>query len=178
MFTSRAEYRLQLRQDNADLRLTPIGYQMGLVPRSHWDVFSCKRTRICEELERLRSTWNNGFNYADLLRRPEMTYDKLPIAEASLDEDVRQQVEIQIKYEGYIARDQKHIDRFKQLESKVLPPSIDYNGIRALRTESRQKLARYRPYSIGQAARISGVTPADIAILLVWLKKGTPAASA
>ncbi len=104
-----------------------------------------------------------------------MTYDQLPMADLTLSAEVREQVQIQIKYEGYIARDQKHIDRFKQLEDKKLPRSIDYNLIRALRAESRQKLSQYRPYSIGQAARISGVTPADIGILLVWLKKGLAA---
>lgn len=171
MFTSRAEYRLQLRQDNADLRLTPLGRSAGLVTDSHWRLFTEKSTAIETEMRRLRSTWNNGFTYADLLRRPEVTYDRLEIADPVLPEVVRRQVEIQLKYEGYVARDIDQIQRLNKLESKRLPDWINYDEIAALRTESRQKLKRFRPDSIGQASRISGVTPADIAILMVWLKK-------
>jgi tRNA uridine 5-carboxymethylaminomethyl modification enzyme len=171
MFTSRAEYRLQLRQDNADLRLTPMGRDIGLVKDDQWGLFTVKRDLVNTELDRLRKARNGAATYAEVLRRPEVTYRSLAIANPSLPEDVQQQVEIQIKYEGYITRDVENIARFQKLESKRLPPNIDYDAIRSLRTESRQKLNRFRPDSIGQASRIAGITPADIAILLVWMKK-------
>lgn len=173
MFTSRAEYRLQLRQDNADLRLTPIGREIGLVTDSHWEMFTEKRRLIEQEIGRLCSTRNTHQTYAELLRRPEISYRDLDIANHSLPKDVQSQVEIQIKYEGYIARDVEQIQRFKSLENKRLPSSIDYDQIPSLRVESRQKFKKFRPDSIGQASRISGVTPADIAILLVWLRKSS-----
>ena len=171
MFTSRAEYRLQLRQDNADLRLTPIGREAGLVTDSHWELFCTRRQSIEEETARLIQSRDGSATHAELLRRPEVTYKSLPNANLSLPEDVQQQVEIQIKYAGYIARDIEQIQRFTKLEEKQLPNWIDYEKVPSLRFESRQKLIRYRPDSIGQASRISGVTPADIAILLIWLKK-------
>jgi tRNA uridine 5-carboxymethylaminomethyl modification enzyme len=171
MFTSRAEYRLLLRQDNADLRLTPIGRAVGLVKDEHWFHFDAKRKRIELEISRLRTTRNGSASYAEILRRPEVTYKSLPTADLELPDDVQQEIEIQIKYEGYILRDIEQIERFRRLEDKRLPHWIDYAKITALRTESRQKLDRYRPDSLGQASRISGVTPADIAILLVWLKR-------
>ena len=171
MFTSRAEYRLQLRQDNADLRLTPVGFEVGLVNDAHWRLFTAKRDAINNEIQRLQDLRDT-----DSLRRPEVTYDSLANANRSLATDVKQQVEIQIKYAGYIARDTEQIQRFKSLEDKQIPHWMDYSRIAALRFESRQKLSRFRPDSIGQASRISGVTPADIAILLVWLKRAaTPA---
>ena len=171
MFTSRAEYRLLLRQDNADMRLTPIGRQVGLVDDNHWQLFQEKQLSINAEMDRLRTTRNGSNTYAEILRRPEITYASLPIADRSLPDDVTQEVEIQIKYEGYIARDLEQIDRFRKLEDKRLPSWMDYEKISALRFESRQKLTRFRPDSIGQASRLPGVTPADIAILLVWLKR-------
>jgi tRNA uridine 5-carboxymethylaminomethyl modification enzyme len=171
MFTSRAEYRLLLRQDNADLRLTPLGRSAGLVKDDHWMIFEQKRQKISIEMERLKTTRNGTLSYAEILRRPEVTYASLPVADRSLPEDVQQEIQIQIKYEGYIARDLEQIARFRRLEDKRLPHWIDYAKIGALRIESRQKLERYRPDSIGQASRISGVTPADVAILLVWLKR-------
>jgi tRNA uridine 5-carboxymethylaminomethyl modification enzyme len=177
MFTSRAEYRLQLRQDNADLRLTPIGRDVDLVTDDHWDLFVRKRDMVNEELNRLRKLRHGTITYADLLRRPEIVYRDLDVANRALPEDVQLQVEIQLKYEGYIARDVEQIGRFQKLESKRLPPHINYDEIKSLRTESRQKLNRFRPDSIGQASRISGITPADIAILLVWLKKAEGTAS-
>jgi tRNA uridine 5-carboxymethylaminomethyl modification enzyme len=171
MFTSRAEYRLLLRQDNADMRLTPLGRKVGLVDENHWQVFQGKQQFIETEIDRLRKIRDGSSTYAEILRRPEISYASLPVADQSLSDDVTQEVEIQIKYEGYIARDLEQIDRFKKLEDKILPPWIDYEKISALRFESRQKLTRFRPDSIGQASRLPGVTPADIAILLVWLKR-------
>jgi tRNA uridine 5-carboxymethylaminomethyl modification enzyme len=171
MFTSRAEYRLQLRQDNADLRLTPIGRQIGLVTDDRWRCFVSKRDLIESELQRLRTSRDGNCSWAEMLRRPEISYRSLPVANHALPVEVQQEVEIQLKYEGYIARDLEQIARFIRLESKQLPPSIDYGMITALRVESRQKLDRFRPDSIGQASRIPGITPADIAILLVWLKR-------
>ncbi len=171
MFTSRAEYRLLLRQDNADLRLTPIGRRVGLVTDEHWRLFEQKRDSIEREIDRLRKSRDGSFTYAEILRRPECTYNSLPIADATLPADVTQEVEIQLKYEGYIARDLEQIERFHKLEDKSLPSWLEYDKITALRFESRQKLTRFRPDSIGQASRIPGVTPADIAILLVWIKR-------
>jgi tRNA uridine 5-carboxymethylaminomethyl modification enzyme len=177
MFTSRAEYRLLLRQDNADLRLTPLGRRVGLVDNKHWELFQNKRAAIEGEIARLRKLRDGPNTYAEILRRPEVTYTSLPIADRNIAEDITQEVEIQLKYEGYIARDLEQIERFRRLEDKQLPGWMDYEKINALRFESRQKLARYRPDSIGQASRIPGVTPADIAILLVWLKRGAGAAA-
>jgi tRNA uridine 5-carboxymethylaminomethyl modification enzyme len=171
MFTSRAEYRLLLRQDNADLRLTHLGHRVGSVTDEHWALFEKKRLSIEQELDRLRKSRDGAFTYAEILRRPEITYNSLPIADTTLPTDVTQEVEIQLKYEGYIARDLEQIERFRKLEDKILPSWLDYDKIIALRFESRQKLTRYRPDSIGQASRIPGVTPADIAILLVWIKR-------
>ena len=171
MFTSRAEYRLQLRQDNADLRLTPIGRDVGLVSDSQWELFTKRRKMIEDETVRLGQLREGTSTYLDLLKRPEISYKSLPNANLRLQEDVQEQVEIQIKYAGYIARDVEQIQRFTRLEEKKLPAWVDYEKIPSLRFESRQKLLRYRPDSIGQASRISGVTPADISILLIWLKK-------
>ncbi|MEI6083376.1 MAG: tRNA uridine-5-carboxymethylaminomethyl(34) synthesis enzyme MnmG [Verrucomicrobiota bacterium] len=171
MFTSRAEYRLLLRQDNADMRLTPIGRAIGLISDGHWNDFSQKKNFVELELDRLRKTRSDHLTLIEILRRPEITYTTLPKANLALPDLVQEQVEIQVKYEGYIARDLEHISQFKRLEEKRLPATLDYEKVLSLRTESRQKLARFRPDSIGQASRISGVTPADIAILLVWLKK-------
>lgn len=176
MFTSRAEYRLLLRQDNADIRLTPLGRKVGLVDDLHWEAFQKKNQAIEHEIDRLQKMRNGSSTYAEILRRPEITYRSLPIADSNLPDEVAQEVEIQIKYEGYIARDIEQIQRFRKLEDKNIPGWIDYDRIDALRFESRQKLSRYRPDSIGQASRISGVTPADIAILLVWLKRASHAA--
>ena len=171
MFTSRAEYRLQLRQDNADLRLTKIGREVGLVNDTQWNLFSKRKQLIAEETARLLHLREDSLTYAELLRRPEVSYQSLPKANLSLPIDVQEQVEIQIKYAGYISRDLEQIQRFTQLEEKQIPSWIDYEKIPSLRFESRQKLIRYRPDSIGQASRISGVTPSDVTLLLIWLKK-------
>ena len=153
------------------MRLTPLGRKVGLVGNNHWQVFQRKQQFIETEIDRLRKTRDGSSTYAEMLRRPEISYTSLPVANRSLPDDVTQEVEIQIKYEGYIARDLEQIDRFKKLEDKILPTWIDYEKISALRFESRQKLTRFRPDSIGQASRLPGVTPADIAILVVWLKR-------
>lgn len=171
MFTSRAEYRLQLRQDNADWRLMSIGRECGLIDDKTWESFVEKRELVNEEIARLSSIRSGESTWLEILRRPENSYENLPVALMELPESVRRQVEIQIKYEGYINRDLEQIARFKKLEKKALPKEIDYREIKALRFESRQKLEKYRPDSIGQASRISGVTPADIGVLMVWLKK-------
>ncbi len=171
MFTSRAEYRLQLRQDNADLRLMPIARELGLVDDARWGEFTDKRTAIDREIERLKTIFIDGTSCADRLRRPEVHYSDIPAADLTLPKDVQEQVEIRLKYEGYISRDLEQIQKLKKLEEKKLPASMDYSKIAALSFESRQRLQRFRPDSIGQASRLAGVTPADIAVLLVWLKK-------
>jgi tRNA uridine 5-carboxymethylaminomethyl modification enzyme len=155
--------------------LTPLGRKAGLVDDLHWESFQKKNQALEREIDRLQKTRDGSCTYAEILRRPEITYRSLPIAASDLPDDVAQEVEIQIKYEGYIARDIEQIQRFRKLEDKNIPGWIDYDRIDALRFESRQKLSRYRPDSIGQASRISGVTPADIAILLVWLKRASHA---
>lgn len=173
MFTSRAEYRLHLRQDNADMRLTPIGRDLGLIGSDRWNIFLRKKSLIENELERLRKMRNGNTACIELLRRPDVTYESLPNAQISLPENVRRQVEIQAKYEGYIARDLEQIQRHSCFESKHIPKAIDYQQITAISFEARQQLSRFRPDTVGQASRVSGVTPADIAVLSIWLKKQT-----
>lgn len=192
MMTSRAEYRLILRQDNADLRLTPIGYEVGLISKQRYDALVAKEKMIHKEMERLNHTsvggtekvqklldkynstpLNSGITLAELIRRPELDYDKIsPIDENRnfLPYDVCEQVNINIKYEGYISRQMKQVRQFKKMEQKRIPSEIDYSKINSLRIEAVQKLTEIRPQSVGQAARISGVSPADISVLLVYLE--------
>ena len=178
MFTSRAEYRLQLREDNADLRLTEAGRAIGLVDDERWDAFSRKRDAIAREVERLRGMRLGGQCLYDLLRRPDVSYDSLPINGASnIDVKVKEQVETQAKYEGYIERQQAEVTRRKAQETLTLPSTLDYADVLGLSNEVRQKLASQRPETIGQAARISGVTPAAISLLLVHLKRGAKTAA-
>ena len=170
MFTSRAEYRLLLRQDNADLRLSPIGYEIGLLPKRHYEAVQAKQTAIATEIARLEQTRNGPESLAQLLRRPEVRYADIS-NNIHLSSDTIQQVEIIIKYAGYISRQQTEIARFKDLEDKQIPNNFDFGSVPSLRQEARQKLGQIRPATIGQASRISGVSPADISILLVWLKR-------
>jgi tRNA uridine 5-carboxymethylaminomethyl modification enzyme len=178
MFTSRAEYRLMLREDNADLRLTETGRKLGLVDDGRWEAFAQKREAIAREMERVRSTYvSTGFqqrhSMAELLRRPEVTYGSLGM-DSGADPSVARQVEIAIKYEGYVERQREEVKRRRALEDLRLPEHIDYRQVRGLSVEVQQKLVRHRPETIGQAARISGVTPAAISLLLVHLKRGFP----
>ena len=171
MFTSRAEYRLLLRQDNADLRLSEIGHEIGLLPdRNHVKVQE-KAESINNEIVRLLNTHHGSNSLAKILSRPEITYKDLPDRNEALTGEVVQQVEIAVKYAGYIERQALEVAKFKSLEDKRIPDTFDYSTVPSLRLEARQKLRKIRPGTVGQAARISGVSPADISILLVWLKR-------
>jgi tRNA uridine 5-carboxymethylaminomethyl modification enzyme len=201
MFTSRAEYRLSLREDNADLRLTEIGRQLGCVGDAQWAQFEKKREAVAVEMERLRSTWVNPrivaeaeaerllgkaiereYSLVDLLRRPNVSYDQLMTLKGLdgqdlggpgvQDDTVKEQVEIQVKYAGYIDRQAKEVERHEHNENLKLPADLDYMDVQALSIEVRQKLNLHRPETFGQASRISGVTPAALSLLLVHLKKG------
>lgn len=193
MMTSRSEYRLLLRQDNADLRLTPIGYKIGLISEERYRKFEEKRRLIDEEIERVKkvnippsekvnkfleskgsTTIKTGVKLADLLRRPELDYDSLEEIDEgrpSLSYEVREQVSISVKYEGYIKRQLEQVEQFKKLEGRKLDKNINYDEIKGLRLEARQKLNKIKPESVGQASRISGVSPADISVLLVYLEQ-------
>jgi tRNA uridine 5-carboxymethylaminomethyl modification enzyme len=177
MFTSRAEYRLLLRQDNADLRLSELGHEIGLLPERRYRRFDAKRRAISEEVNRLNQTRNAQTTLAQLLRRPEVTYHDLPGARADLSPEVVQQVEIAIKYAGYIDRQQDEVARLRTVEAKEIPAHFDFERVVGLRFEARQKLNQIRPATIGQASRISGISPADISLLLVHLKRNGSTAS-
>ena len=193
MMTSRAEYRLLLRQDNADLRLTEIGHEVGLISDERFNKFLNKKAEIEKEIERLKTTnikpneENNkiiekngatpitaGTKLSDLLKRTELTYENLAELDKDrpkLDRQVWEEVEIMVKYEGYIEMQKKQVEGFQKMEQKLLPEDIDYEQIKGLRLEARQKLNKYKPYSVGQASRISGVSPADISVLLIYLEQ-------
>lgn len=174
MFTSRAEYRLLLRQDNADLRLSPMGKDVELLSDQNFRQVSSKLESIGNELLRLNSTRFGGHTLAQLLSRPEVEYRDLPSRDETLTADVIQQVQISIKYAGYVERQEAEVKKAKRLEEKRIPIDFDYLLVPSLRSEARQKLSTVRPATIGQASRISGVSPADIGILLVWLNRGSP----
>jgi len=171
MFTSRAEYRLLLRQDNADLRLSQTGRDIELLPKRNWICFQAKKTAIENELNRLNKTYYIRNSLAKILSRPEVSYCNLPNRNENLPAEVIQQVEIAVKYAGYVERQEAEVARAKSLEDKNIPATFDFSTVPSLRLEARQKLAKIRPQTIGHAARISGVSPADISILLVWLKR-------
>ena len=193
MMTSRAEYRLLLRQDNADLRLTKIGHDVGLISDDRYNRFLNKKEHIEKEIKRCKSKTikptdkvneflkqNNsslikvGVKLSDLIKRTELNYEKLKEIDderPKLSKAEREQVEIQIKYEGYIKLQEKQVEEFKKLENKKLPSNIDYNEIKGISLEARQKLNEYKPSSVGQASRISGISPADISVLLIYLEK-------
>lgn len=192
MMTSRAEYRLLLRQDNADLRLREIGYHAGLVTEELYQATLNKKKLIVAEIERLKNTTigaakenqqfliehdsatlKTGTNLAELMCRPELSYEilkEIDMKREPLPEDVIEQVEIEVKYEGYIERQLRQVEQYKKMEKKKIPMDLDYNDISSLRLEARQKLIAYKPLSVGQASRISGVSPADISVLLVYLE--------
>ncbi len=195
MFTSRAEYRLMLREDNADLRLTEIGFKLGLIDAARWEMFACKRDAIASEMERLKSTWVNPktllaadserllgkaiereYSLADLLRRPAVSYEALMtlpgLAAGVADAEVSQQVEIQTKYQGYIDRQHDEVARHEHNETTRLPQDLDYRAVHGLSVEVQQKLNQHKPETVGQASRIQGMTPAAISLLLVHLKRG------
>lgn len=172
MFTSRAEYRLLLRQDNADARLAPIGHEIGLLPLRNYEQFVAKRASIDLELERLAKTRSGNNTLAQLLRRPEVSYADLPDKNTTLSPEAVQQVEFTLKFAGYVARQQEEVEKFKTLEDKRIPDWLDYKTVPSLRTEARMKLDKIRPATLGQASRISGVSPADISILMIWMKRG------
>jgi tRNA uridine 5-carboxymethylaminomethyl modification enzyme len=192
MFTSRAEYRLSLREDNADLRLTAIGRELGCVDDARWDAFCRKRDAIDAELQRLRSTWVNpkvldaaratallgaplerDFSLADLVKRPDVRYAALVevTGPGATDPAVAEQVEIQLKYAGYIVRQQLEVERQANQEHQRIPDDLDYGQVRGLSIEVRQRLAQHRPETVGHASRIQGITPAAISLLLVHLKR-------
>lgn len=175
MFTSRAEYRLTLRQDNADMRLSRIGHEIGLLPLRNYTQFLEKSKAVSEEIDRLRNCRVGNEVMEQVLRRPGITYTDLPSQNPALSPEVVQQVEIEIKYAGYIDRQEIEVQKFKTLEAKQIPDWLDYNTIPSLRTEARTKLGKIRPATLGQAARISGVSPADIAIVMVWMRRGAKA---
>ena len=193
MMTSRSEYRLLLRQDNADLRLTPIGYEVGLIKEERYKSFLLKKEMIENEIQRVSKVvmgankkvqtflqehnsteLKTASTIADLIKRPELSYEIIAELDEgrpeNLDQEIIEQIDINLKYDGYIKRQQQQVDHFKKLEKRRIPEDMNYDEIHNLRKEARQKLALIKPLSIGQASRISGVSPSDISVLLVYLE--------
>ena len=191
MMTSRSEYRLLLRQDNADERLTPIGYRIGLISEERYRKFLKKMEMIDEEVARVSSIVlspavinpileengttpvSTGLRMSDAIKRPEISYEKLKAVDTDrkpLPKDVTEEVEIRLKYDGYIKRQEQQAESFKKMENRLLPEDADYMNIHGLRIEARQKLDKIRPKSLGQASRISGVSPSDVSVLIIWLE--------
>jgi tRNA uridine 5-carboxymethylaminomethyl modification enzyme len=192
MMTSRAEYRLMLRQDNADLRLTKIGHDIGLISDERYEKFELKKQMIEDEIDRLKNTFvganakvqefltahgstplKTAVSMAELIKRPELDYEmlkELDVNRPELADDVKVEVEINIKYDGYIKRQLRQVEQFKKLEKKKIPADINYDDVMSLRIEARDKLKKFSPANLGQASRIQGVSPADVSVLLVYIE--------
>ena len=172
MFTSRAEYRLLLRQDNADLRLCEISRGIQLLSDRRYELFQKKKADVEKELDRIREERLDGISLEQLLKRNDYRHSDLPQTEESITQEVAEQVEISVKYAGYIERQESEVDQFKKMEGRAIPEWLDYDQIHGLKNESRQKLKEIQPATIGSASRISGINPTDVSLLMVWIKRG------
>ena len=172
MFTSRAEYRLLLRQDNADLRLCEISREIGLLSDRQYSIYQAKKVQFDRELARVQTTWQDNLTLEQLLKRNDISHAQLPQPTGGVSPEVAEQVEITVKYAGYIERQETEIEKFKKMESRQIPIWLDYDRISGLRNESRQKLKEIQPATLGLASRISGINPTDISLLMVWIKRG------